>query len=170
MGIFTMNYRGIISLLVFFNRIPYLKTIYWRKNLSIWWCMAKYIWIEVMQISTISSHLYKSTFATHGQVVSTIWTFFSLKVNISSTAAPKAGNMTTSPLLTTSNCFPPSSRGIFWTFISSSRCINNLSMLKNGMHKKKGQLSTIEFRIWINFYQLPELFKVPIQKIQDHWW
>ena len=126
MGIFTMNYRGIISLLVLFNRIPYLKTIYWRKNLSIWWCMAKYIWIEVMQISTISSHLYKSTFATHGQVVSTIWTFFSLKVNISSTAAPKAGNMTTSPLLTTSNCFPLSS--YTWTQDTDSWFSNTWSL------------------------------------------
>lgn len=105
----------------------------------------------------IKPSIQKSTFATHGQVVSTIWTFFSLKVNISSTAAPKAGNMTTSPLLTTSNCFPLSSRGIFWTFISSSRCINNLSMLKKWHAQEKGQQSTIEFRTWINFYQLPEL-------------
>jgi hypothetical protein len=39
----------------------------------------------------------KLTFEKQGQVVSTICTFFSFSVYISSTAAPNAGNTTTSP-------------------------------------------------------------------------
>jgi hypothetical protein len=39
--------------------------------------------------------------------------------------------MTTSPLLTTSNCFFPSTTGMFTTSISLSRCNNNLSKFNN---------------------------------------
>ncbi|KAM0008624.1 hypothetical protein Hdeb2414_s0108g00796831 [Helianthus debilis subsp. tardiflorus] len=62
----------------------------------------------------------KYTFDTQGHVVSTICTCLLLNVNISFTAAPNAGRITTSPLSTTSNCFSPSSMGISLTSMSSS--------------------------------------------------
>uniref|UniRef100_A0A0A9EBA9 Uncharacterized protein n=1 Tax=Arundo donax TaxID=35708 RepID=A0A0A9EBA9_ARUDO len=60
------------------------------------------------------------TFETQGQVVSTICTFFSFSVYISSTAAPNAGNTTTSPWSTTLKSLIPASTGMISTPISSN--------------------------------------------------
>lgn len=129
MSIFTMNDWGVISFLVLLNSIPDLHTNLLRYHMNI---KKEYRFLKrkkknhAWQNKRLISA--KGTLDTHGQVVSTICTFLSLKVNISSTAAPNAGKTTTSPLLTTSNCFCPSSIGIFCTSISSKRCDQDLRL------------------------------------------
>lgn len=131
MTILTMNYRRVFSFFVLANSIP---NLYGKKCISASTtslCLLsfndviKWKWkIGQKKKHTQGSESdFLSTLETHGQVVSTILTFLSFSTSISSTAAPKAGNITTSPGLTASNLFLfPSSKGMLCTPISSNRC------------------------------------------------